>query len=104
MPGAGAALDGRALFQAKGCATCHTGPDTVAMFQAGFPNLRDTSTWTGRGRPGQSTAEYIAQSIVEPWAVMAPGFSSALGPTGAMPKLDVSDAEVEALVAYLVDP
>ncbi|HEY5874433.1 MAG TPA: hypothetical protein VIT64_03995, partial [Ilumatobacteraceae bacterium] len=26
------ALDGAALFRAKGCATCHDGPDTTAQF------------------------------------------------------------------------
>ena len=98
--GARARVDGAALFQAKGCASCHTGPDSHARID-GFPDLRAAASWDGRGAPGQSTRAYLSQSIEEPWAVISPAFTPGGGPTGAMPKLDVSPAEVRALVDYL---
>lgn len=92
--------DGAAVFQAKGCATCHTGPDSHARI-GGFPDLRAAASWDGRGAAGQSARAYVRQSIEEPWAVISPAFTPGGGPTGAMPKLDVSPAEVRALVDYL---
>ena len=38
----GTTLDGASLFRAKGCAACHTGPDSTAGGE-GFPNLSDAT-------------------------------------------------------------
>ena len=93
--------DGAALFTAKGCATCHDGPDTTAHFVA-FPSLRNAPEWAGNRRPGMSAADYVAESIRTPSAFISPAFVGFGGPTSAMPDLAVTDAEVDALVDYLL--
>lgn len=96
-------LDGAALLQAKGCATCHDGPDSSAPIGAGFPSLADASAWAGDRRPNLSAVEYLSESIREPWAFMSPEFSPGnSGPTNAMPALELSEAEVSAIVEYLL--
>jgi mono/diheme cytochrome c family protein len=98
----GPALDGASLFRAKGCATCHTGPDSTAGGQ-GFPDLSDAQAWAGERVPSMSAQEYIAQSIRDPIAVISPQFDTGSITTG-MPTLTLSDEEVAALVAYLLAP
>ena len=94
------ALDGAALFQAKGCATCHSGPDSQAMFLE-FPDLSDAGSFAGDRRSGMSAEEYLTESIRVPNAFISPEFRPN-GPTAHMPTLNLSDAEVEALVGYLL--
>jgi mono/diheme cytochrome c family protein len=88
-------VDGAWVFQVKGCAGCHVG-------QVGrYPDLRHAADWAGERRPGMSAEAYLAESIRDPGAFAAPnGWAAEGGPT--MPYLDVSDAEVDALVAYLL--
>ena len=95
-------LDGAVLFRAKGCSTCHDGPETHSLID-GFPSLADVASFAGSRRPGYSAQEYVAESIKEPGAFFSPAFHGGVGPTTQMPLLDVSDAEVDALVAYLLD-
>jgi mono/diheme cytochrome c family protein len=98
---ASAPTEGADLFAAKGCATCHTGPDTHALFES-FPSLASASDWAVERRPGVSAAEYVAESIRNPSAFISPAFVSGGGPTTGMPYLGLSDAEVDALVEYLL--
>lgn len=100
IAGSANVLDGAALFRAKGCATCHDGPDTASS--SDFPDLSNAPEWAGERRPGMSAADYVAESIRQPGAFISPAFEPFGGPTTAMPDLDVSDEEVEALVAYLL--
>lgn len=93
-------LDGATLFQAKGCATCHTGPTSTASMGE-FPSLADAASWAGRRRMGASAAEYLDESIREPWAFISPEFHES-GPTTAMPQLGLSEAERDAVVAFLL--
>jgi mono/diheme cytochrome c family protein len=99
-PASTTALDGAALFQAKGCATCHTGPDSQALFLE-FPNLSDAASFAGERRSGMSAEEYLTESIRVPNAFISPAFRPN-GPTANMPTLNLSDAEIEALVSYLL--
>jgi mono/diheme cytochrome c family protein len=92
--------DGAQLFRAKGCATCHDGPDSTAQF-VDFPSLADAPSWAGGRRAGMSAAEYIAQSIREPGAFISPAWVGG-GPTTAMPQLGLSEAEIAAVVDYLL--
>jgi mono/diheme cytochrome c family protein len=96
-------LDGASLFHAKGCATCHNGPDSGASFSE-FPDLSRAPSWAATRVPGMSPSEYITQSIRDPIAVISPQFQSGVGPTAGMPTLALSDAEVAALVEYLLAP
>jgi hypothetical protein len=83
--------NGRNLFRAKGCATCHVdlkvGPSLT--------NLKERAATT---RAGMSAAQYVRESIAAPAAFRAPTAS-----TGAeMPTLPIGAAELEALTAYLL--
>ena len=95
------ALDGATLFQAKGCATCHSGPASTASMGE-FPALADAASWAGSRRPGVAAEAYLDESIREPWAFISPDFQSSGGPTTAMPQLGLSDAERDAVVAFLL--
>lgn len=94
-------LDGAALFRAKGCSSCHNGPDTRSFID-GFPDLSDAASFAGSRVPGMSAEDYIAESIKQPGAFISPAFHGGVGPTTFMPTLDVSGAEIDALVAYLL--
>lgn len=100
--GSAVALDGASLFVAKGCATCHDGPDSQS-FMDGFPNLSDVASFASTREPGVSAEEYVAESIEDPGAFISPAFHGGVGPTTSMPGLDVTPAEVDALVAYLLE-
>jgi mono/diheme cytochrome c family protein len=93
--------DGAALFQAKGCATCHAGPGSRESMGE-FPSLANAASWAGSRRPGVSAEAYLEESIREPWAFISPEFHASGGPTTAMPELGLSDAERDAVVAYLL--
>jgi mono/diheme cytochrome c family protein len=95
------ALGGATLFQAKGCATCHTGPTSMATMGE-FPSLAAASSWAGSRRPGLTAEEYLDESIREPWAFISPVFDGS-GPTTAMPELGLSAPERDAMVAFLLD-
>ncbi len=94
-------LDGETLFHAKGCATCHTGPTSTASMGE-FPSLADARSWAGSRREGLSAEQYLEESIREPWAFISPEFHASGGPTTAMPELGLSDAERDAVVAFLL--
>lgn len=93
--------DGSTLFMAKGCATCHSGPDRPALI-AVAPSLADVATWAGERRPGMSAEEYVRESITSPGSFVSPEFNPT-GPIAAMPGIAVSPAEVDALVEYLLN-
>ena len=92
--------DGAQLFRAKGCATCHDGPDSTAQFVE-FPSLANAPSWAGDRRSGMSAAEYVAQSIRDPGAFISPAWVGG-GPTTAMPQLGLNEAEIAAVVDYLL--
>jgi mono/diheme cytochrome c family protein len=94
-------VDGSALFMAKGCATCHDGPDRPALISLA-PSLADVAAWAGSRRPGMSAEEYVRESITSPGSFVSPEFNPT-GPIAAMPGIAVSPAEVDALVEYLLN-
>jgi mono/diheme cytochrome c family protein len=93
---AAAAPDGASLFLSKGCASCHTGPDSTGRFQVG-PSLANLSSTAARRVEGLGLEDYVRQSIRAPQAFQVEGFA-----TVSMPTLAVSDSELEALVQYLL--
>ena len=95
-----AGLDGAALFRAKGCASCHDGPDSTGSY--GFPSLADARSWAGTRTEGLSADGYLAESIREPWVFSSPAFRSTGGPVDAMPVLGLNDEEINAIVRYLL--
>jgi mono/diheme cytochrome c family protein len=95
------ALDGASLFQAKGCATCHLGPDTSPIVDVG-PPLVAVSSWAGDRVDGLAAEEYVEQSIRSPSAFISPEYRPTGGPNEGMPVLQLSEGEIDALVAYLL--
>jgi mono/diheme cytochrome c family protein len=98
-----AGVDGPTLFRNKGCAACHGDPEDEAT-GGPCPDLSDVREWAGERRSGMSAEDYLAESIREPAAFMSPAFRpGGNGPVQAMPELDVSEEEIDALVAYLLE-
>ena len=95
-----AAVEGAQLFRAKGCASCHDGPDGTTGFDE-FPSLADAPAWAGDRREGLSAQEYIAQSIRDPGAFISPAWVGG-GPVTGMPQLGLTEAEIAAIVDYLL--
>ena len=91
-----AAFDGRSLFQAKGCVGCHQRGD-LGQFQIA-PNLTGLASWAGTRVEGLDAEEYIRQSITHPQAYVVSGYDGI-----EMPTLSLSDAELEAVVEFLLD-
>lgn len=87
--------DGATLFQLKGCAQCHDGPDSTGS--GAGPPLRDAATWAGTRRPGMGAAAYLEESI------LAPDAFRAAGGTFEMPTLVLTADEVDRLVVYLLE-
>ena len=85
---------GRNLFDAKGCASCH-GENPIGP---SLTNLKDRAAKT---RQGSGAEQYVRESIVAPSAFKASGGRGG-GPSGEMPALPVSAAELDALVAYVL--
>lgn len=91
-------LDGATLFRVKGCATCHKGPDTGPTGAMGIaPDLSDLPEVAADRVPGMPAREYVTESIRNPEAFVVAGFTSV-----SMPRLEVSDAEIDALADYLL--
>ncbi len=95
-------LEGAMLFKAKGCASCHNGPDSNSGMP-GIPPLTSAMDWAGNRRPGMSAADYLAESMRTPSAFISPAFGGGQGPMTGMPDLNLSEAEIAALVAYLLN-
>ena len=94
-------FDGAAVFMAKGCAVCHDATGTTARFE-GFPSLVDAADWAADRNPALTAEEYVRQSLLAPGEYISPAFTSGVGPTDAMPILQISPAEVDALVDFVL--
>ena len=81
------AAEGRALFLAKGCATCHRHADVGP--QAALIEVGPTLT---HYEPDKA---FVRRWLRDPQAVR---------PTTFMPNLELSDDEIEALIAFLSAP
>ena len=96
-----AQMSGGELFHSKGCASCHNTSTSVALI-SGFPSLIGASEWAGDRRPGMSQRAYLAESMRTPGAFISPAFEGGVGPTAEMPTLALTEAEIDALVDYLL--
>ena len=92
-----AAVDGAGLFVAKGCASCHDGPETTSLLDVG-PSLAHVSTWAGERRAGMDAEAYLTESITSPSAFISPASTFA----APMPEIEVTTGEVDLLVEYLL--
>ena len=89
---------GEQLFFNKGCAGCHHILDVGG--QSMGPDLTFLAERAGEAREGMTADEYVRESIQTPDAYYATGAS--VGPFG-MPVISMTDAERDALVAFLLD-
>jgi cytochrome c2 len=96
----GDARNGEELFlqgAVPPCSTCHS-------LKPGLDLVGPSLAWIGRNAdsrvPGQSASDYLRQSILEPDAHIAFGFSANI--MAASYKTQLSSQEVEDLVAYLL--
>jgi cytochrome c oxidase subunit 4 len=96
------AAQGRSIFTGKGgCAACHT-IEGVSSGLVG-PDLTHIGTDGANRKPGTSAREYIRESIREPEAFIASGVERANpGLMTSAITASLSDAEVEALVEFLL--
>lgn len=84
-PAVAPAAHGKALFQAKGCASCHTHQAVAASGDHGYNAGPDLSNY--RADPA-----YLQRWLRDPQAIK---------PNTPMPNLSLSDDEITALVAFL---
>ena len=98
-----ARLDGAVLFQIMSCSTCHLGPEPRLgqSIEVG-PPLAEASAWAGTRRPGYTARAYLIESIREPGVFVSPAYEAPFGSFPGMPDLGLSDAEVAAVVDYLL--
>ena len=95
--GASAGPPGLAVFQANGCNSCHTFKPANATGKIG-PDLDDLKASAAKANRGPLD-KFIEESIVDPSAYVAPGFSD-----GVMPhiyKQQISPDQLQQLVQYL---
>ena len=88
--------NGKKLFQQE-CGGCH------ALSAAGTsgtigPNLNDLKAAAAKLGKGKTPEEYIRESILDPGAVIVPGFSN------AMPSFKgrLTDKQIQTLIDYLL--
>jgi cytochrome c oxidase subunit II len=85
---------GRAIAEDVGCMACHsTGTD--AKIGPGWGGIWGTEVELADGRMVTVDEEYLRRSIVDPGADVVAGYQL------SMPRVPLSDEEVDALVAYL---
>ncbi|HEY8477222.1 MAG TPA: c-type cytochrome [Chloroflexota bacterium] len=88
---------GRQLFVSRNCGACHTIEGVQGATGTVGPNLSDAASVAGQRKPGVSPEEYLRESITAPDAYVVQGFQG-----GIMPKLPLTDREVDDLVAFLM--
>lgn len=89
---------GKTVFNANGCAACHTFAPANAAGTVG-PNL-DTAPTADAKKDNMPLPAFVKQSIVDPNAYIAPGY-----PKGVMPTTfgsSLSSAQLNSLVAFIV--
>ncbi|WP_051201807.1 c-type cytochrome [Ferrimonas senticii] len=88
-------LDGKALASSKGCVACHATTD-AKMIGPGWGGIAGSERQFTDGTSAIADDEYLRVAIVNPNAQVVAGYAP------AMPAMPLSDAEVTALVEYIV--
>jgi cytochrome c551/c552 len=89
----GNAANGKKLFAAQGCVSCHTYAPAGATAKVG-PDLANLPT--DAQKAGKPLDAYIHESITDPTAYTVPGF-----PAGVMPPFHLSASQLDDLAAFL---
>ncbi len=96
--GGGNAAAGKAVFAANGCASCHTFAPANATGTIG-PNLDTAPAQDAKADNNMDLTAFIKQSIQDPDAYIAKGFSKGIMPTTFGTSL--SPTELNDLVAFI---
>ena len=88
---------GKAVFLSAGCGACHTFKPAGASGKVG-PDL-DTAPEADAKKAGMSLDAFVRQSIVDPNAYIAPGYSKGIMPPNFSSTLGT--AKIDALVAFI---
>ena len=96
--GVAGATDGKQIFTAAGCGSCHKLADAGTNGNVG-PSLDDLAANAGKRKPGMSAKQYVEESLLKPEAFAVPGFQA-----GVMPSYQgrLEPKQVDALVEYLL--
>ena len=97
--GGGNAAAGKAVFSANGCAACHTFKPAGATGTIG-PDLDTAPTSDAKADHNMALAAFVKESIVNPDAYIAKGFTKGLMPTNFGSK--IKGAQLDDLVAFIV--
>ena len=97
--GGGNAAAGMAVFNANGCASCHTFAPANATGTIG-PNLDTAPTSDAKADNNMELAAFVKESIEDPDAYIAKGYSKGVMPTTF--KDSLSSKQLDDLVAFIV--
>jgi cytochrome c551/c552 len=97
--GGGSAAAGKAVFAANGCASCHTFKPAGANGTIG-PDLDTAPATDAKADNNMALAAFVKESISNPDAYIAKGFSKGLMPTDFGSKL--SSSQLNNLVAFIL--
>jgi len=93
----GPAAAGLTVMNKYGCGACHTIQGAPGIAGKVGPELTHIGTEGATMKPGMDAKTYITESIRDPNAFVTPGF-----PPNVMPKLPLTDQELNDVVNYLV--
>ncbi len=93
----GPAAQAHQIMVKYGCNTCHTIQGVPGFAGKVGPELTHVATNAATRKPGMDAKAYIIESIRDPTAFTVPGF-----PAGVMPKLPLTDDELNTVVDYLL--
>ena len=97
--GAGSAAAGKAVFTSSGCASCHTFKPANSTGTIG-PDLDTAPAASAKDDNNMNLAAFIKQSIIDPNAYIAKGYSKGIMPTTFGTQL--SAKQVNDLVAFIL--
>jgi cytochrome c551/c552 len=97
--GGGDAAAGKSVFAANGCATCHTFQPANATGTVG-PNLDTAPAQDAKADSNMDLAAFIEESIKDPDAYIAKGYTKGLMPTNFGQSL--SSKQLKDLVAFIL--
>ena len=102
--GSDLAAQGKALYQGRGlCTTCHANENIPGATAELGPDHTNIATVAEGREAGLSVEEYLRRSITEPSAFTTPDWEeSAELMEATVAPLNLTDAEVNALVAFLL--
>jgi cytochrome c oxidase subunit 2 len=86
---------GQNLAVLKGCAACHSVDNTIKIAPA-WKGLYESQIELNDGSFVAADEAYLIESIKEPNAKIVSGYTK-----GAMPRISLTDEELNALVAYI---